>query len=256
MRYGSVCSGIEAASLRWHPLGMQPIFFSEIEPFCVSVLEQRWPGIPIHGDFRTIGKKDYEPIDILVGGTPCQSFSSAGLRAGFDDDRGQLTMEFFALAHRLRPEWIVWENVPGVLSADKGRSAGNHGSFERYSRRQLARIGSLITQPMLLAKPLLHHAVGHDRCCLIFRIDLLGQTAFELGLLDSNRRLARCGGCFRSDPAASRMPDIRAGRPKPACRKSTHPRNPTPEHHLHPPLDANGRSATRLPHPGCPRCAG
>lgn len=71
MRYGSVCSGIEAATVAWHPLGWVPIFFSEIEAFPRAVLAHRWPGIPVHGDFTTISAGDYEPIDLLVGGTPC-----------------------------------------------------------------------------------------------------------------------------------------------------------------------------------------
>jgi DNA (cytosine-5)-methyltransferase 1 len=124
MIYGSVCSGIEAASVAWHPLGWRPAFFSEIEAFPRAVLAQRWPGVPVHGDFTTIEAGQYEPIDLLVGGTPCQDFSVAGLRAGLDGERGRLTLEFFALARRLRPRWVVWENVPGVLSMDEGRVFG------------------------------------------------------------------------------------------------------------------------------------
>src|SRR3990167_1039655 len=86
--YGSVCSGIEAATVAWHPLGWRPAFFSEIEAFPRAVLAERWLGVPIHGDFTTINEGDYEAIDLLVGGTPCQDFSVAGLRAGFAGDRG------------------------------------------------------------------------------------------------------------------------------------------------------------------------
>jgi DNA (cytosine-5)-methyltransferase 1 len=124
MRYGSVCSGIEAASVAWHHLGWQAVFFSEIEPFPRAVLAERWPGVPIHGDFTTIEKDTYEPIDLLVCGTPCQDFSVAGLRAGLAGERGFLTIEFVRLAERLRPRWLVWENVPGVLSSDDGRAFG------------------------------------------------------------------------------------------------------------------------------------
>lgn len=81
MRYGSVCSGIEAATVAWHGLGWTPAFFSEIEPFPKAVLAHRWPGVPDLGDFTTIGA-DVGPVDLLVGGTPCQSFSVAGLRKG------------------------------------------------------------------------------------------------------------------------------------------------------------------------------
>jgi len=90
MRYGSVCSGIEAASAAWHSLGWHASFFSEIEPFPRAVLTHRYPSVPLHGDFTTIESNQYEPIDILVGGTPCQSFSVAGLRGGLADDRGNL----------------------------------------------------------------------------------------------------------------------------------------------------------------------
>jgi DNA (cytosine-5)-methyltransferase 1 len=122
--YGSVCSGIEAATVAWHQLGWIPAFFSEIEAFPRALLAERWPGVPIHGDFTTIGEGDYEPIELLVGGTPCQDFSVAGLRAGLVGDRGGLTIEFVHLARRLRPRWLVWENVPGILSIDDGRAFG------------------------------------------------------------------------------------------------------------------------------------
>lgn len=115
-RYLSVCSGIEAATVAWEPLGWKPAAFSEIEPFPRAVLAARFPGVPLHGDFTTIKGDEYGPIDLLVGGTPCQSFSVAGLRKGLDDDRGNLTLEFVRLADRIAPDWIVWENVPGVLS--------------------------------------------------------------------------------------------------------------------------------------------
>ncbi len=127
MRYGSVCSGIEAATMAWHPLGWTPVFFSEIEAFPSAVLAHHYGsnmpgeplaknGIPNYGDFTTINP-DAGPIDLLVGGTPCQSFSIAGKRLGLDDPRGNLALEYLALARRLRARWIVWENVPGVLSS-------------------------------------------------------------------------------------------------------------------------------------------
>jgi DNA (cytosine-5)-methyltransferase 1 len=124
MRYGSVCSGIEAASAAWHSLGWHASFFSEIEPFPRAVLTHRYPSVPLHGDFTTIESNQYEPIDILVGGTPCQSFSVAGLRGGLADDRGNLALEYLRLAQRTRPRWLVWENVPGVLSSNGGRDFG------------------------------------------------------------------------------------------------------------------------------------
>ena len=124
MIYGSVCSGIEAATQAWHELGWKPSFFSEIEAFPRAVLQHHYPNVPLHGDFTTIEENQYEAIDLLVGGTPCQSFSIAGLRGGLDDDRGNLALEFLRLAQRTRPKWIVWENVPGVLSSNRGRDFG------------------------------------------------------------------------------------------------------------------------------------
>ena len=122
MIFGSVCSGIEAASVAWHQLGWRAAFVSEIDPFPRAVLAHHYPDVPLHGDFTTIREGDYEAINVLVGGTPCQSFSIAGLRAGLDDDRGNLALEFCRLARRLEPRWVVWENVPGVLSLDGGRA--------------------------------------------------------------------------------------------------------------------------------------
>jgi len=125
INYGSVCSGIEAATAAWHPLGWKAAFYSEIDAFPRAVLQHHFLNTPIHGDFTTIQEHDYDPIDLLVGGTPCQSFSIAGLRKGLADERGNLTLEFIRLAQRLRPQWVVWENVPGVLSQDKGRAFGS-----------------------------------------------------------------------------------------------------------------------------------
>ena len=124
MVYGSVCSGIEAATVAWEPLGWRASFFSEIEAFPRAVLRHRFPHVPLHGDFTTIKGDEYEPIDVLVGGTPCQSFSIAGLRGGLDDDRGNLSLEFLRLADRTRARWVLWENVPGVLSSFEGRDFG------------------------------------------------------------------------------------------------------------------------------------
>jgi DNA (cytosine-5)-methyltransferase 1 len=160
VRYLSVCSGIEAVSVAWGSLGWQPAMFAEIDPFCCWLLHSRYRASrPIHmpsphdassrkeakqraaairnvvalptdgavinaGDFTKIGADDVGAIDLLAGGTPCQSFSVAGKRAGLDDPRGNLTIEFARLAGRLRPLWLVWENVPGVLSIDDGRTFG------------------------------------------------------------------------------------------------------------------------------------
>jgi DNA (cytosine-5)-methyltransferase 1 len=124
MIFGTVCSGIGAPEAAWKPLGWRCAFMSEIEPFPRAVLAHHHPGTPLHGDFTTINAGDYEPIDLLCGGTPCQSFSVAGLRGGMADERGNLALEYLRLADRLRPRWLVWENVPGVLSSNGGRDFG------------------------------------------------------------------------------------------------------------------------------------
>jgi DNA (cytosine-5)-methyltransferase 1 len=126
MKFASVCSGIEAASVAWKPLGWKPVFVSEIEKFPSAVLAQRHPETPNLGDMTQFKKwNDYAGIDVVVGGTPCQSFSVAGLRKGLDDPRGNLTLTYLGVIERYRPTWVVWENVPGVLS-DK---TGAFGSF-------------------------------------------------------------------------------------------------------------------------------
>jgi DNA (cytosine-5)-methyltransferase 1 len=177
MRYLSVCSGIEAATAAWHPLGWTPVAFSEIEPFPCAVLAHHYPTVPNWGDLtrfhewpapcacdvavvpsrprlvddtvRNIVAGDGQhagagssrdvdgatrdarcarcggaAIDVLVGGTPCQSFSVAGLRQGLRDPRGNLALTYLAVADRYRPRWLVWENVPGVLSSGGGRDFG------------------------------------------------------------------------------------------------------------------------------------
>jgi len=123
MKYGSVCSGIEAASVAWESLGWEAQWFSEIEKFPSAVLAHRFPTVPNLGDMTEIqNSEDFngKAIDILVGGTPCQSFSIAGLRKGVDDNRGKLMFTFCEIAARKRPKWVIWENVPGVLSSNKG----------------------------------------------------------------------------------------------------------------------------------------
>jgi DNA (cytosine-5)-methyltransferase 1 len=158
MNYGSVCSGVESATLAWKRLGWTAKFFAEVEPFPVAVLHHRFDAtrplrsldpaeaasekerkerdrwqrynaelpdggsIPNLGDFTRIKENDYNGnIDLLVGGTPCQSYSVAGLRKGIEDPRGNLALEFVKLAYRTGSRWICWENVPGVLSSGKGQ---------------------------------------------------------------------------------------------------------------------------------------
>lgn len=121
MRYLSVCSGIEAASVAWHELGWEPVAFSEIEPFPSEVLKIRFPHVPNWGDMTKFDLWPNVEVNLLVGGTPCQSFSVAGLRQGLKDPRGNLMLTFLAIADKYRPQWIVWENVPGVLSSNGGK---------------------------------------------------------------------------------------------------------------------------------------
>lgn len=123
--YGSVCSGIEAASVAWHPLGWRAAYYAEIEPFPCAVLAQRFPSVPNLGDMTRYKEWKYEAVDVLVGGTPCQSFSVAGFRRGLEDPRGSLMLTFLGIAAVQRPRWIVWENVPGVLSSGRGRDFGS-----------------------------------------------------------------------------------------------------------------------------------
>ena len=124
MKYGSVCSGVEAATVAWHPLGWEPQWFSEIEKFPCAVLQYHYPTVPNFGDMTNFKEWNDDPIDLLVGGTPCQSFSVAGLRKGLADPRGNLMLTYLAIAERYQPRWLVWENVPGVLSSNGGRDFG------------------------------------------------------------------------------------------------------------------------------------
>ncbi|KOB44615.1 DNA cytosine methyltransferase [Xanthomonas arboricola] len=135
--YGSVCSGIEAVSLAWQPLGIEAAWFAEIEPFPSAVLAHHYPHVPNLGDMTMIARQVHAGTvpapDILVGGTPCQSFSVAGARRGLDDPRGALTLAYVELANAIdqarhqndrSPATLVWENVPGVLS-DRSNAFGN-----------------------------------------------------------------------------------------------------------------------------------
>ena len=139
MRYLDICSGLSAPTQAWAPLGWQCAGYAEIDPFPREVLAQRYGAVPVDGNYRWKGERDFTPlfhdftrieahhvgpVDILVGGTPCQSFSTAGQRAGLDDPRGNLTLEYLRLAARLRPRWLVWENVAGFMSHDGGRTMG------------------------------------------------------------------------------------------------------------------------------------
>lgn len=129
IRFGSVCSGIEAASVAWNPLGWEAAWFSEIEPFPCAVLKHHYPDVPNLGDMTTLPERilsgEVEAPDVFCGGTPCQSFSIAGLRKSLSDARGNLALVFCEIAdvidairsiQRKRPVTVFWENVPGVLN--------------------------------------------------------------------------------------------------------------------------------------------
>ncbi|MFB2530699.1 DNA cytosine methyltransferase [Paracoccus sp. p3-h83] len=132
MRYLSVCSGVEAASLAWHGLGWSPVAFSEIDPGACRVLAHRFGsnlpgeahatnGVPNWGDMTRFEEWPDADVDVIVGGTPCQDYSVAGKRLGMAGSRGSLSLTYIQIAARYRPDWIVWENVPGVLSSQGGR---------------------------------------------------------------------------------------------------------------------------------------
>ncbi|UOF81995.1 cytosine specific methyltransferase [Caudoviricetes sp.] len=125
VKYLSVCSGIEAATVAWHDLGWKAVGFSEIEKFPSQVLEHHYPEVPNLGDMTKYKEWNLGAVNLLVGGTPCQSFSVAGLRKGLEDPRGNLMLTYCGILDRFRPDWFVWENVPGVLSSNGGRDFGS-----------------------------------------------------------------------------------------------------------------------------------
>jgi len=125
MRYISLFSGVEAATLAWEPLGWEAVAFAEIEPFPSAVLAYRWPDVPNLGDVTKVDWSKYcGAVDLVVGGSPCQAFSVAGKREGLMDSRGLLMLEYVRAVAEIEPKWFLWENVPGVLSQDRGRAFG------------------------------------------------------------------------------------------------------------------------------------
>lgn len=131
MNYISMFSGIEAASVAWHNMGWKPLIFSDIDPFATAVLQHRFPDIPNVGDMSKVDWKNWtnytkgrpheseSRCDLVVGGSPCQAFSTAGLRKSLDDPRGNLTLEFMRGIRDIAPRWFVWENVAGALTAEQ-----------------------------------------------------------------------------------------------------------------------------------------
>lgn len=121
MNYLSVCSGVEAATVAWHDMGWKPVGFSEIERFPSQLLAHHYPTVTNYGDMTKFKEWNInESVNLLVGGTPCQSFSVAGLRQGLQDPRGNLMLTYLAMANHYKPKWLLWENVPGVLSSNGG----------------------------------------------------------------------------------------------------------------------------------------
>lgn len=123
MRYLSLFSGIEAASCAWNTLGFEPVAFSEIDKFPCNVLKARYPDVPNLGDITKITKEQLNAlgkIDLIVGGSPCQGFSVAGYQKGLNDERSQLALEYLRIIADTTPEWILWENVPGVFCTNRG----------------------------------------------------------------------------------------------------------------------------------------
>lgn len=126
MRYISLCSGIEAASVAWKHLGWEPVAFSEIEKFPCNLLAFRFPNVPNIGDMTQInGSKLRGAVDLIVGGTPCQGFSIGGNRGGLSDERSRLALHFVRILSECRPRWFVWENVPGAFSTGGRRDFGS-----------------------------------------------------------------------------------------------------------------------------------
>jgi DNA (cytosine-5)-methyltransferase 1 len=126
MNYLSVCSGVEAATVAWHHMGWNPVGFGEIEKFPSQVLAHHYPNVTNFGDMTKYKEWQIDgTIGLLVGGTPCQSFSVAGLRKGLEDPRGNLALTYVGILDHFRPKWFVWENVPGVLSSGGGRDFGS-----------------------------------------------------------------------------------------------------------------------------------
>lgn len=122
MKYATFFSGIEAPSVAWEHLGWEPVWFSEIDPFCCELLKHHFPTVPNLGDINKVHEKaqvtsDFRGVRLICGGSPCQSFSLAGLRKGLSDPRGNLALVFLGLIDRIKPEWVIWENVPGVMSS-------------------------------------------------------------------------------------------------------------------------------------------
>lgn len=122
LKYVSLFSGIEAATVAWEPLGWEPLCFAEFDEFPSAVLAERYPNVPNVGDVTKVKWKKYRgKCDLVVGGSPCQSFSIAGKREGLQGESG-LMFEYIRAVREIRPRWFLWENVPGALSSEGGEA--------------------------------------------------------------------------------------------------------------------------------------
>jgi DNA (cytosine-5)-methyltransferase 1 len=209
--YLSICSGIEAASVAWEPLGWKPCGFAEIEKFPSTVLAHHWPEVPNLGDMTKYHEwPDTLRPHLIVGGTPCQAFSVAGLRKGLADPRGNLTLTFLAILARYRPEWVVWENVPGVLSDQTGAFGAFLGGLGELGYGTAYRV--LDAQYFGVAQRRRRvFVVGHlgdwrrAAAVLFERESLRGDPA------PSRQKGQRIAACLGSCPAASSQPNVGNG---------------------------------------------
>lgn len=196
MKYVSLFSGVEAASVAWEPLGFEAMAFAEIEPFPCEVLKARYPEVPNLGDVCTIDWQKFVQEngrpDIIVGGSPCQSFSVAGGRTSLDGE-SRLMFEYLRAVEEVRPRWVVWENVPGALSA-KGLEGEKGGAFQCLLRK-LDELGYGVAWRVLDAQ---YFGVAQRRR-RVFLVGCLGDPgrAFEV-LFEPD--------CVCGDPAPSREP--------------------------------------------------
>jgi len=191
MKYGSVCSGIEAATVAWHPLGWQPQWFAEISPFPCRVLAHHYPHVPNLGDMTRLNDNkifNESTINVLVGGTPCQSFSLAGLRAGMADERGNLALEYCRVLIAKRPRWFVWENVPGVFSSFSNETTGDdYSGIEPGNERCITETSDFAT---LLAA---FQECGYSCCWRVYDSQYFGvaqrrRRVFVVGYLGNDWR--------------------------------------------------------------------
>ena len=231
MKYATVCSGIGAPEEAWKELWGPPVFTSEIEPFPSAVLKHHMPDVPNYGDMTKYKEWPDHELDVLIGGTPCQSFSVAGLRRSLDDDRGNLTLTFLGIARRYKPRFTIWENVPGVLNtsdnafgcflgglvgADKvpvpdsgqGQGWGNSGFI--YGPERLAAWRVLDAQHFgvpqrrrrvfVIANP---REMGFASCQILFEPESLR------GNIKTRREAGEgVAGCFEVGPGGNRQTEI------------------------------------------------